>query len=312
MDYMDFLWVEKYRPKTIDDFVLPEETINHLKKWVEDGHFPHLILYGTYGTGKTSIVKFLLDNIECEVLELNASKENKLDVMRDKVTTFLSRSSLFGLKVVVFHEGENLTTRSQEVLKEEIEIHSDDARVIFTTNHIEKLDGAIADRCLQLKIEPDSPQDVAKRIQYILKNEGIEIPEDQKMNLWELVKEEFPSVRNCIKLVQSYSSNGKIIIGNSSNVGDFKKIMTIISKSNTNNKVNNFYKAREITNSLSYTSLSTFYSYLYKNLNDIFNKEEMFDIITIIAEYNFRSAHDIDLELNIASLIKELIEYKSN
>ena len=309
---MDFLWTEKWRPTKIEDFVLPDDIIVDLKKWIEDGHFPHLILYGTYGTGKTSIVKFLLSRIECDALELNASKENKLETMRTEVANFLNRSSLFGMKVVVFHEGENLTRRAQETLKEDIELNSDDTRVIFTTNHPEKLDGAIADRCLSLKIEPDDPKKVAKRIQYILKRENIEVPDDQKDALWSMVKEEFPSVRSTIKRLERSCRSGVLKIISNEEFTQYSEILELINTVSETNKVDVFYKIRGIVNTMPYSYYQGFYHYLYKNIDRIFNKGMVFDCMATIAEYNHMFTNDVDKEINVASLCKELIEIKAN
>jgi len=308
-DYKDFLWVEKYRPTKLEDFVLSEDIKSKIQEWINDEIFPHLILHGTYGTGKTSIVKFLINNFDCDVLEINAKGEG-INIIREKVSSFLNIVSFQKFKVVVFHEGDQLSRQGQEALKEDIEINSDDTRIIFTTNHIERIDGAIASRCLKLHVEPNSPVDVAERIAYILSNEGIEINEDQKDPLWKFIKKKFPDIRNIIKGIQNSVYNGVLSLTETRNSSKFNDILSLMSKVNSKNKVDIFYEIREIVNTLPINDLKNIYEFLFYNLDNIYKKEEFYLAVNVIANFQYKSSFDVDLEINISAMIQSLIELK--
>lgn len=309
-EILDELWVEKYRPTELDDFVLQKDVKSKIKSWMNDGIYPHLILYGVYGTGKTSIVKFLIDKFDTDVLEINASKNKGIDLMRDQVTSFLNVGSFSKFKTVVFHEGEQLTPRAQEALKEDIEINSDDTRVIFTTNHVERINGAISSRCTQLHIEPPSPKSVAKRVQHIISAEGIKVGDDQKGLLWKLVKQEFPDIRGTIKKLQDNTYDGELRLNKNTDEKDFNFIIDRLDSVNEDNKVEMWNEMRGHLNKMSYNSLKNIYAFLYSNLNDIYNNEQYYLSVSVIAEYDYKSSFDVDIEINISALIKELIQIK--
>ena len=309
-DIMGMIWAERWRPKELEDFVLSEDLKTKVETWLEEGIFPHLTLYGTYGTGKTSLVKFLLDKFDCDVLEINASKDKGIDLVRQQVSNFLKLSSFGEFKVVVFHEGEALTPQAQEALKEDIEINSDDTRIIFTTNHPEKINGAIASRTLQLQVEPPSPQSVAVRIKHILDAENVEIPDDQKDALWKLVKKNFPDIRSTIKQLQYSIVDGTLKIDRIVDDGDFDELLVLMSEVNSSNKVDKFYEMRKIINSLSQNKIKGIYDFLFYNLDDIYSKQEYYFSVSIIANYQYQSSFDVDIEINVSAMIQELIELK--
>lgn len=309
-DVMNFLWVEKYRPKELDQFVLSDYVRSQVKKWISDGIFPHLILHGDYGTGKTSLVKFLISKFDCDVYEVNASKIKGIDLIRDEITNFLNVVSFSKFKVVVFHEGENLTPQAQEALKEDLELNSDDTRIVFTTNHAERIDGALASRCLSVHVEPSDPKDVAERIKYILDKENVVVPDEQKQKLWKLVKDSFPDIRKVIKTVQnSVFDDGTLKLGTVDDFSEFSKIKDILSKTKkTSNKPKILQELRKIVNVIPNGALKGIYGFLFSNLSDIYNNEQYYFSVPVIARYQYQSSFDVDIEINVVAMLQELIE----
>lgn len=311
-NHLDFLWVEKWRPKEIEDFVLEDHVKSKIKKWLDLGIFPHLILHGTYGTGKTSLVKFLINKFDCDVLEVGKDMSKKgVDVMRNEIDQFLKLTSFSKFKVVVFHEGEQFSSQAQESLKESIEVNSDDTRIVFTTNHLEKLNGALASRCTQLHIEPPSPHAVAKRVKQILDAEGVEVSDEQTQELWKLVKDNFPDIRSTIKQIDNSVYDGVLTLRENKKVGQFDDIIDILKSVNKKNKIDKFYEIREITNSLPSNNLQNIYEFLFYKLIDIYNREEYYYSTTVIAEYQYKASFDVDIEINVSAMIQELIEIKA-
>lgn len=311
-NHLDFLWVEKWRPEELEDFVLEADVKNKIKKWLDMGIFPHLIFHGQYGTGKTSLVKFLLKKFDCDVLEIGKDMKKKgVDIMRNEIDQFLKLSSFSKFKVVVFHEGEQFSPQAQESLKESIEVNSDDTRIVFTTNHIEKLNGALVSRCTQLHIEPPSPQSVAKRVQQILDAEGVEVSNDQVQELWKLVKDNFPDIRSTIKQIDNSVYDGVLNLKQNKKVNQFDDIVDLMKDVTAKSKVDKFYEIRKIVNSLPSNNLQNIYEFLFYNLIHIYSSEEYYYSTTVIAEYQYKASFDVDIEINVSAMIQELIEIKA-
>jgi len=310
-NHLDFLWVERHRPSELEDFVLEDHVKDKIGKWLDMEIFPHLILHGQYGTGKTSLVKFLLNKFDCDVLEIGKDMKKKgVDIMRGEIDQFLKLTSFSKFKVVVFHEGEQFSPQAQESLKESIEVNSDDTRIIFTTNHIEKLNGALVSRCEALHIEPPSPHAVAKRVQHILDVEGVEVSDEQTQELWKLVKDNFPDIRSTIKQIDNSVYDGVLNLRETKKINQFDDIIELMKSVNTKNKIDKFYEIRKIVNSLPSNNLQNIYEFLFYSLTDIYNREEYYYSTTIIAEYQYKASFDVDIEINVSAMIQELIEIK--
>jgi len=165
------LWVEKYRPDILENYVGNENLKETISKYIEQNDIQNLIFYGPAGTGKTTLAKLLVKNIECDFLYINASDERGIETIRDKVSGFASTMSFKPLKVVILDEADFLTIQAQASLRNVIETFSKSTRFILTCNYIERIIDPLQSRCQTLKIVPPSKADVTRHICKILTNE---------------------------------------------------------------------------------------------------------------------------------------------
>ena len=187
------LWVEKYRSQTLDKYIGNEELKSTIANWIEKNDIPHLLLYGKAGTGKTTLAKLIVNNIDCDYLYINASDENGIDTIRDKVKSFAIASSFKPLKVVILDEADFLTQPAQAALRNLIEEYSLNTRFILTCNYIERLIEPLQSRCEIHILKPPSKGDVARHIcTNILEVEGVKY--DIK-DVARVINELYPDVR---------------------------------------------------------------------------------------------------------------------
>ena len=202
----DSIWVEKYRPKCLDDLCISDENRDIIDSFGQD--IPHLLLIGAAGTGKTTVSRILVQDIlKCDYLYINASDETGIDNIRTKVTGFVQTKSFDGnLKVVILDEADFLSKNAQAALRNLMESYVHTARFILTGNYKHKIESALQSRCQSLDIKP-SIQQALKRCLTILEEEGIDTTIEQKKQLAALVKKYFPDLRKCINEMQKYCIN---------------------------------------------------------------------------------------------------------
>ena len=223
MNYKD-LFVEKYRPTTLDDIVLDERNMEYFSKLLKSKNIPNLLLYGKPGGGKTTLARVIAKELGWEKLELNASDENGVDAIREKVYTFCNTASLDGeKKLVIFEEADGLSSAggngssAQQILKNLIEESSDTVRFIMTVNDIYKMDAAIKSRMECINIVPPKGLDEAyksimRRLYAICKAEGITFDYDKNsgitsLPLYRIAKDFYPDMRKMVDSLQRYSAN---------------------------------------------------------------------------------------------------------
>ena len=204
--YQD-LWVQKYAPQSLNEIVLSSENRDFFSKINDDT--PHLFLYGNAGTGKTSLAKIIVnDIIKCQYLYINASDENGVDTIRNKVISFSQTRSLDGKKkVIILDEADGLSTESQRILRNVMEEYASTTRFILTANYFNKIIEPLHSRCLLFNIVP-SLDDCIKRCCFILKSENIKVEESQKQKLLEYINNNFPDIRRIVNDLQRFSING--------------------------------------------------------------------------------------------------------
>ena len=237
------LWVEKYRPTKLDNYIgnshLKEKVSNYLKS----GDVPHLLFFGKAGTGKTTLAKLIVKSIDCDYMIINASDENNVDTVRNKVKSFASTVGFKDLKVIILDEFDYMTPNAQAILRNLMETFSKHCRFILTCNYVEKIIDPIQSRCQTFQIVPPSKKEVAIHISKILKLEQIRF---EPQTIVPLIDSSYPDIRKIINTCQLSSVKG-IVKLDTNNIldSDIKtKVLDILkSKDDKRNKYLNIRKA---------------------------------------------------------------------
>jgi len=193
------LWVEKYRSQKLEDYVGNDHLKDVMAKYITSNDINNMIFYGPAGTGKTTLAKLLVNNLDCEYLYINASDERGIETIRDKVSGFASTMSFKPLKVVILDEADFLTIQAQASLRNVIETFSKSTRFILTCNYVERIIDPLQSRCQVLKIVPPSKGEVAKHLFKILSQENVQHSTD---HLRDLVNQYYPDVRKMLNVCQ--------------------------------------------------------------------------------------------------------------
>jgi len=201
------LWVEKYRPTTLEDFVGNENLKDIIQKYLDQNDIQNLLFYGSSGCGKTTLAKLIANKLKCATLLLNASDERGIETIRDKVTNFASTASFQPLKVVVLDEADFLTLQAQASLRNVIEKYSKGTRFILTCNYIERIIDPLQSRCQTFKVFPPDKADVARHIDGILRKQKVKCNFAQ---LKSIVNKFYPDLRKILNTCQSSSHEQKL------------------------------------------------------------------------------------------------------
>ena len=297
------LLVEKYRSKTLDNYVGNEHIKKTIKQYISQNDIQNLIFYGPAGTGKTTLAKLIVNNLDCDHIYINASDERGIETIRDKVSGFASSASFKPLKVVILDEADFLTIQAQASLRNVIETFSRSTRFIMTCNYVERIIDPLQSRCQVLKIIPPSKVDVAKHIAWILGEENISfVIGDIKT----ITNQFYPDLRKCLNTVQLSTQDNLLTIDKSVLVSS--NYMAQILKELSNAKP----KWREIRQIIANANVSDFeelYRYLYDNAHVYASGKEGM-VAIYINEYSYQSNFRIDKEINCMALIQKLIELK--
>jgi DNA polymerase III delta prime subunit len=291
------LWVEKYRPDTLNGYLGNEAFIDSLKQWIGKNDFPNLLLYGPAGTGKTTAAKLVVKNINCDFLYLNCSDENGIDTIRDKVKQFASGATFKPLKVIILDEADFLTINAQAALRNIIESFSLTTRFIFTCNYVERIIDALQSRLTSFHLTVADIKIVAKHLVSILDAENVEYDKHDVVNV---VKKTYPDIRRALNLLQGCSINGdgryKLVIKNITSSNYIEQIIDEIKSK----KKTSFNIIRQI---ITDNNINDFTG-VYKELHNTYSTPEA---TIIIEEYLFHSTTIPDKEICFMSCVAKLL-----
>jgi DNA polymerase III delta prime subunit len=301
------LWTEKYRPKSIDDCILPERLKKPFQEYVNQSNIPNLLLSGGAGVGKTTVAKAMCEEIGCDVMVINGSDEGRLiDTFRTKIKNFASSMSLAGgRKVVIIDEADYCNAESvQPALRNFIEEFAGNCSFIFTCNYKNKLIDPLHSRCavIDFALKNGEKAQMAsafmKRVQSVLQSENVEY--DDKV-IAELIKKHFPDFRRVINELQRYSQLGKIDIGILSQISDVT-INDIIKyiKEKDFGAIRKWVASNDI-------DATAFYRKLYDNLYEVLKPQSIPQAVLILADYQYKGAFVADQEINTVACLTELM-----
>ena len=294
------LLVEKYRPTTLEHYVGNENIKEVIQKYLNQNDIQNFIFYGGAGTGKTTLAKLIVKNLDCDFLYLNASDENGIDTIRDKVKGFASTASFKGIKVVILDEADFITIQGQATLRNVIETFSRSTRFILTCNYIERIIDPIQSRCQVLKIVPPSKLDTAKHTAWVLDQEEISYETD---DIKSIVNQYYPDLRKMLNTIQSSTINSKLLLDKDVLVSS-NYMLSIIKELSTSK---NWKNIRQIIADSGVKDFEELYRFLFDNSSKYASDREG-SVTIILNEHLYQSNFRIDKEINIMSAISKLIE----
>jgi DNA polymerase III delta prime subunit len=303
----EYLWVEKYRPKTVDDAILPKHLKKTFKEILKTGEIPNLLFTGTAGVGKTTIAKALCNELGLDYLLVNGSEEGNIDTLRNKIKHFASTVSLQGgYKVVILDEADYLNPQStQPALRGFIEEFSNNCRFIMTCNFKNRIIEPLHSRCsvvefnIAKKDMPDLCGSFMKRVGTILDGENVEY--DQAV-IAELIMKHMPDWRRVLNELQRYSVSGKIDTG----------ILVSLSEVSIGNlmsamKDKNFKKMRQwVTDNIDQEPAALFRK-IYDNMAEYVQPQSIPQLVLILADYQYKNSFVADHELNMVACCTEIM-----
>lgn len=303
----DFLWVEKYRPKTVEETILPADLKTTFAKFVSNGDIPNLILTGGAGVGKTTIAKAMLEELGCSYIVINGSMNGNIDTLRNEIKNFASTMSFKGgRKYVILDEADYLNpTSTQPALRNFMEEFSANCGFILTCNFLNRIIQPLHSRCsvIQFKISnTDKPKLAAqffKRVSGILQKEGIEF---EPAVVAEVIKKHFPDWRRVLNELQRYSGTGKIDTGILANVVEvsIKNLLdTLRSK--------DFSTMRKWVNENNDNDSSVIFRNLFDNILEYVEPASVPVFIMLLSEYQYKAAFVANPEINMAAFLTEVM-----
>jgi DNA polymerase III delta prime subunit len=307
---MKKLWTEQYRPTDINSYVFRDESQRkQVKGWIKSGAIPHLLFSGAAGVGKTTLAKILitaLDIDQYDVLEINASRENSVDSIRDKVTGFVSTLPFGEFKIVLLDEADYMSPNGQAALRGVMETYHDTARFILTCNYPHKVIPALHSRCQGFHIDKIDPTEFTARVAHIMLEESVEFKLDVLDNY---VKATYPDLRKCINLLQMNSTTGKLVSPHSEDAGisDYKIDMVELVKKGQ------YREARELVcKQIRPDEIDDMYRWMYDNLELWSDNPNGTDkAILIIRKGLVNHTLAADPEINLAATLIELSQINS-
>lgn len=306
----DFLWVEKYRPRKVQDTILPEKLKDVFSNIVESGDLPNMLFTGTAGLGKTTVARAICDQLGYDYIIVNGSEEGNIETLRGKIKRFASSVSLGGdLKVVILDEADYLNPQStQPALRGFIEEFSDNCRFILTCNFKNRIIEPLHSRCGVYEFNTTKKEMIGlceqfmKRVKFILTNEGVNVSGPTMQGIAELIMKHAPDWRRIINELQRASIGGSIenLVAINNTDSNYGTLFTAL-------KDKNFKKMRNwVVNNVDVDACAIF-RHIYDNMHDNVQPSSIPQLVLILADYQYKDAFVADHELNIVACMTEIM-----
>jgi replication factor C small subunit len=294
------LWIEKYRSETLEQYIGNDAIKTRIADCIANNDIPHFIFAGSAGTGKTTLAKLIVKNIQCDYLYINASDENGIDTIRDRVKSFASTASFQPIKIVILDEADFLTQPAQAALRNLIEEYSAYTRFILTCNYVERLIEPLQSRCELHMLKPPTKGAVAKHIcTNILDVESVTY---DVQDVVKVINEFYPDIRSVIKVLQSNVRDSKLTV---TTLDDnwTKQLVQILIKRDKNA----WYQVRQLVADAQVDDFQTAYRYMFDNLSE-FSYGNDAQLSVILDDFIWRAGVVPDKEINFAACIAKVLD----
>ena len=297
------LWVESYRPVRLEDYVGNEHLKSKVEGYLESGDVPHLLLHGRAGTGKTTLAKLIVKSVDCDYMVINASDENNVDTVRNKVKNFASSMGFKKWKIIILDEFDYMSPNAQAILRNLMETFSQHCRFILTCNYVEKVIDPIQSRCQSFQIIPPTKKDVAVQISKILGAEGVSF---EPKELVPIIDAGYPDIRKIINTCQMNSVKGKLQVDTQNLLeNDYKtKVLDILKSSD--DKRNKYTNMRQTIINSRVTDFSELFTLLYEKVDE-YAPSNTANVIIALSEGQSKHFNAIDKEIPMAATLIEIL-----